>query len=280
MQGFGLEIALVPVDGVHIHEEIIPRSLQELVSDIKSSGKVRNPVIVDANTLVVLDGMHRVAAVREIGCRYLPVCSVDYQDPNVRVGRWHRVVMGKSKPAGSVFLNMARSLGLEVRNSSLDGALEALEKRIAAVALMTAENCHLLKASTTDIRECYEWVKRLEQMMMNEGLDIGYERDSEAERQVLSNKALAALLVPRVHKDEVIKAALSGKVFAHKTTRHVLPVRPMGVEVPLTWLAGDRPLDEVNRELVERLSRRKVDHLPPGSFFEDRFYDEGLLVFR
>ncbi len=280
VQGFGLEIALVAVSKVHIHEEIIPEPLEELVRDIKSIGKVRNPVIVDSNTRVVLDGMHRVAAVREIGCRYLPVCLVDYQDSNVMVGCWYRVIRGKPKPDESVFLDMSRSLGLEVKRSSLGEALEALEERSATIAFMTAKNCHLLNASRMDIRESYKWVKRLEQAILDKGFDVGYERDSEAERQVISDKALAALLVPRVRKDEVIKAALTGKVFAHKTTRHVLPVRPMGVEVPLRWLTGDKPLGEVNRELTERLSKLEVDHVPPGSFFEDRYYEEELLVFR
>jgi len=277
-QGFGLEIAMEPLDRVHIHEEIIPGPLEELKRDLKFSGEARNPVIVDSNTRVVLDGMHRVAALQGIGCRYLPVCLVDYHDPRVRVGCWHRVVKGKADE--SKFIDIFRLLGLGINSSSLKDALQALEGREATTAFLTNKNCHLLNASATGIRDSYKWVKRIELAVKEEGLDVEYERDVYAEEQVLSGKALAALLVPRVRKEEVIEAALSGHLFAHKTTRHVIPARPMNVGVPVEWLSGSRPLDKVNRLLAENLSNRRMEHLPAGTFFDGRRYEEELLIFR
>jgi ParB-like chromosome segregation protein Spo0J len=61
-----LEISLVETSRLYIHEEIIPDILSKLVEKIKSDGVWTDPIIVDAKTMVVLDGMHRVAAAREL----------------------------------------------------------------------------------------------------------------------------------------------------------------------------------------------------------------------
>ncbi len=276
-QGLELKVGIERIGEVHIHEEIVPELLEELAREIRSSGIARDPAIVDSNTRAVLDGMHRVAALQELGLRYMPVCFVDYRSPKVRVGCWYSVVKGGT---GKKFLDIFKLLGLGIEPSSPESALIALEGRKATAALLTASACHLLKAPNTEIEESHAWVKRIERAFREEGFSIAYEREPDAEQQVRSGKASAALLVPQVRKEEVIEAALSGNVFAHKTTRHILPARPVNVGVPLEWLAGDKPLAEVNRALVESLSKRKLERLPKGSLFEGRRYDEDLLVFR
>lgn len=277
-RGLELKLRIESLDKVRIHEEIIPELLDALASDIKSRGEARDPVIVDSNTRVVLDGMHRVAALQKIGCRYLPVCLVDYQNPEVRVGCWYRVIQGGAEE--SKFLDIFKLLGLEVKPSPQEGALMALEERNATAALLTKRGCYVLKAPETKIRESYTWVKRIERALREEGLSVKYENEPDAQQKVRSGEVAAALMVPRVRKEEVIDAALSGNVFAHKTTRHILPARPVGVNVSLEWLSGDRPLDKINRALTESLSKRKLERLAKGSLFEGRRYDEELLVFR
>ncbi len=277
-RGLELKLGIEFLDKVRIHEEIIPELLEALVSEIESSGRARDPVIVDSNTRVVLDGMHRVAALQKIGCRYLPVCLVDYQNPEVRVGCWYRVIQGAD--GEPKFLDIFKLLGLEVKPSPPKGALTALEGRNATAALLTKRGCYVLKAPETKIRESYAWVKRIERALREEGFGVEYENESDAEQRVQLGKAATALMVPRVRKEEVIDAALSGNVFAHKTTRHILPARPVRVDVSLEWLSGDRPLDEINRALTESLSKRKLERLAKGSLFEGRRYDEELLVFR
>ncbi len=277
-QGLELEIGVKPIDEVHIHEETIPKLLVQLISDIKHNGEVRNPLIVDSNTSAVLDGMHRVTALREIGCRYLPVCLVDYTSPKITVGCWYRVVrdwVGESK-----LLSILDYLGLQTAHSTFEEAKRSLESRLATMSIFTARNCYLARAPRTDIMESYRWVKRFEETATGEGLHISYETEADAEWQVRSGRYPAALLVPRTTKDEVVRSALSGKLFAHKTTRHTLPARPVNINVPLEWLKGEKPLEEVDGMVAEQLSKRKLVRLSRGSVYEGQHYDEELLVFR
>lgn len=272
-----LRLGLEELAKVRIHEEIMPELLDALVREIRSDGAMRHPVIVDASTLVVLDGMHRVAALRELGCTYLPVCLVDYRNPHIHVGSWYRSVKGEATAAE--LLEAMTSLGLETAPSSLEGALQALDERSASFALLTKESCHLLKGEGRSIGASYAWVKRAEDVLRAKGLRVGYEAERDARRMVDAGEAIAALATPRARKEEVIAAALKGEPFARKTTRHVVPARPMGVNIPLEWLLGGKPLREANELLVGRLSERRVKRLPRGSEFEGRRYEEELWVF-
>ncbi len=275
--GLELQLGLKDLSKVRIHEEIIPELLDELVDEIKSSGAVRDPAIIDSNTLVVLDGMHRVAALRKLGCRYLPVCLVDHRNPNVRVGCWYRTIRGEvGEPK---LLDLFRLPGLGVESAPPETSSRALEERRASAALLTRDACYLLKGKSGEIRESYAWAKRIERTLREEGLRVDYENEVDAVQRARSGEVAAALMVPGVRKDEVIEAALSGNVFAHKTTRHVLSARPMHVDVPLGWLKGDRSLEALNRTLIEHLSKRGVKRLPKGTVFEGRKYEGELWIF-
>ena len=112
-------------------------------------------------------------------------------------------------------------------------------------AILSKNDCYKISAKASGIREAYAWVGRIEKTFANNGLNISYEAERDAEENVKSGRAIAAIMTPRATKSEVLEAALSGKVFAHKTTRHMVPMRPMGVNVPLSWLIGDMSLDKL-----------------------------------
>lgn len=272
-----LRLRLEELSKVRIHEEIIPELLEELASEIKSDGVAKHPVIIDSNTFVVLDGMHRVAALERLGCKYLPVCLVDYQSSGVKVGCWHRTVEGHVSV--DELLAVIRALGIALEEFQLERAVRMLDAREAPVVVRTGEKCYLAKGASEGIRESYALIKRIERALVEKGLGVNYETEGDAAREVQSGKAIAALLTPRVTKEEVIEGALSGRVFAHKTTRHVLAARPMCMDVPLGWLKGERSLEEVNHMLIEHLSKRKVKRLLKGALFEGRRYEEELWVF-
>jgi len=91
-EGVRWDIALVDTDGLLLHEETIPEMLEALIRRIEGDGALRAPVIADRETLVVLDGMHRVKALKRLDCRFTCVCLVNYMDPEIRVERWCRTI--------------------------------------------------------------------------------------------------------------------------------------------------------------------------------------------
>ncbi|MBL7080751.1 ParB N-terminal domain-containing protein [Candidatus Bathyarchaeota archaeon] len=85
--GIHLDIALVEIDELLLHEETISGSFYAFMEEIERSGILKSPVIVGRESLVVLDGTHRVEALRNLGCRFMCVCLVDYMSPGIRVDR-------------------------------------------------------------------------------------------------------------------------------------------------------------------------------------------------
>jgi hypothetical protein len=81
-------VVLVPLEVLHPHEEVDPARLSELESEILSTGLIRKPILVESETLVILDGHHRVRVLRKLGKRLVPALLISYDDPCVRVESW------------------------------------------------------------------------------------------------------------------------------------------------------------------------------------------------
>jgi len=276
--GLTFQIKLVELGKLHIHEEIIPELLDSMVDEIKSNGVLKHPIIADVNNLVVLDGMHRVAALRKIKCRYVPACLVDYDDPKVKVGCWYRTICGDVSI--DELLDSIRRIRIELSKVSNADAESLLDDREAVAALFTKDSCYAVRAKAKGIREAYAWIRRIEKILSAEGMKISYETERDAKEKVMAGEAVAAIMTPSVTKEEVLAAALSEKLFAHKTTRHVVPARPMCVDAPLKWLMAGKSIGETNKMLIERLAKREMKRLPKGSVFEGRRYEEELVVFK
>jgi hypothetical protein len=82
------EILLIDIEALKEHEEIRPDYLEELKCEILSDGILKMPIAVDRNTYIILDGHHRLHALRRMGCKKIPVILVDYQSPDIEVIAW------------------------------------------------------------------------------------------------------------------------------------------------------------------------------------------------
>jgi len=107
---------------------------------------------------------------------------------------------------------------------------------------------------------------------------MGYATDRDAPARVASGEYSAGLVTPTLTKREVVETALAGHVFAQKTTRHIIPARPMFVSVPTGWLGGSVAADEANLRLRSLLASKRLTLRPPGQVL-DRRYDEELYFF-
>jgi len=78
-------ITLIKINKLKSHEAIEPKRLSKLVKRIKRDGYLRDPIVVDRKSLVILDGHHRLYALKVLGCKKVPVYLIDYKSNNVRV---------------------------------------------------------------------------------------------------------------------------------------------------------------------------------------------------
>lgn len=270
------KITLHELDKLHVHEEIIPELVENLARKISDDGSFFHPIVVERGHSVVLDGMHRVAASKKIGFRYIPVCLVDYDNPNIQVGSWYRLFQN---PSLQEALEVCVGLGLSVQEGSFDGHLKLIERREAIAALFSNERSLALQGAARDIKDAYDLIRDIGDHLRRRGSMIRYDTENEAQKNVNDGRISIGLVTPVISKSEIVEVALSGRIFAPKSTRHIIPARPMAVNIPTDWLWGDLSLGETNRRMVDLLKSKRIERLPPGQVL-DRKYDEELFVFR
>jgi hypothetical protein len=276
-----LEIKLIELHKLIIHEEILPRPLDQLINNIRAKQFLMHPIIVDRQHLVVLDGMHRIAATQKLGCRFIPVCLIDYQNPHVVLGSWYRVIHSSSSCEKDVKALLSQKYRLKEHN--LNRAQSIVENRKAIAALIFHKKCFTVhsiqtKALEERIQDIYHEIKKIEYNLQRLGFSIIYETDTNAFTRLTSTEGTPILQAPTVTKKEVITAALRDELFNHKTTRHMIPLRPMFLNIPLTWLYSNAHPKDINQKFVQHLSKKSYRRLPPGQVF-DRRYDEELYIF-
>lgn len=272
-----LDIAVLDANSLYLHEETVPDLLAHLSRLIRSDGMIKHPIIVDRKSLVVLDGVHRVAALRKQGIKRVPACLIDYDSPNIRVCSWYRTITGLLNPED--VLALIRKAGATTKKiEDLDEDALGISPTIAAVKFKN--QTFLVCSSFQNLVEAYDIIGDIEESIRAKGLRVRYETEQDALLDLQDRTVEAVLCMPTLNKKEIIKAALSGQVFASKATRHVIPARIMNLNVPLALLKDvKKPLSEVNAELSLMLQKRRLTRIPPGSLFEGRRYEEELYVF-
>lgn len=272
-----LDIAVLNVDSLHLHEETIPDLLVHLTQSIESDGLVKHPIIVDRESLVVLDGVHRVSALKKLSIRRVPACLIDYENPRIRVCSWYRTITNLSTPEN--LLSLIRKAGATTEKiENVDEDTIGISPTVAAVKFRY--QTFLVKSPYRNLVEAYNIIGALEAELRVKGMRVRYETEGDALEDLRNKRVRAVILMPRLSKREIIDAALSGQFFASKATRHVIPARIMNLNVPLTLLRDlKKPLSRVNEKLGLMLKRRRLKRIPPSSIFDGRRYEEELYVF-
>ncbi len=269
--GIQLDIALVEIEELLLHEETISGRLDALKEEIERAGILKSPVIVGKESLVLLDGAHRVEALRSLGCRFMCTCLVDYLSPEIKVDRWCRVI--SSPIAIEDFISRFGDLGVIARAGGSPGGG-------ASLLLMLEEGYYEMAAHGEGIVSSFATVTSIESWLRKNGHAIRYETEREAVKMLERREVGFVFCPPAIEKHQVLETVKSGRVFPPKATRHIVPARPFGVDVPLVLLRdGVISVEEANRRLSKMLELKSLRRVPPGYRWGSRLYEEAVYLF-
>jgi hypothetical protein len=274
-----LDLAFVGIDRLLLHEETIPQMLDVLTKQIEEEGILEDPVIVDRETFVVLDGMHRVKALRRLGCKLTPVCLVDYNSPEIKVERWCRTAKNEKK--AEKLIKYIEAKGFKVKATPINEAERLLKaKKSIGLLEVKAGGYAILSGGDVDILSSFRAIGEVEGDLRSKGFKVEYETKEDAEKKLSGGAVDALILPPKIEKREVIEAAMRGEVFIPKSTRHIIPARPLGIGIPLSLLRAEKlSPEEAEKACSKLLKERTCRRVPPGSLWKGRRYDEELYVF-
>ncbi|MEA3200891.1 MAG: L-serine kinase [Thermoplasmata archaeon] len=80
--------ALVLLGWLKAHEEYVEARVVELVERFRRTGLVDYAVVADRETGTVIDGHHRLEALRRLGAHLVPAVLVDYRDASIGIRAW------------------------------------------------------------------------------------------------------------------------------------------------------------------------------------------------
>ncbi|MBW2064114.1 MAG: hypothetical protein JRJ03_04180 [Deltaproteobacteria bacterium] len=283
-EGFELELGVAGIDSLFLHERVVDEFMEGLICELRSCGTLEDPVVIERNN-IVLDGNHRTFAFRKLGLRFMAVCKVDYFHEDIKLRYWFRLL--RKVESLAMVTNMVEETGGAVRRVA---DLKSLEKRMEE----NPYSCGIKQGDffasvvfdrdrVSDAVSAYDQVEDIQRKLIKTGVELEYipcrqvyEEDFPA---CLGDNAIV-ILTPRITKEMVVEAVMAGKIFAPKSTRHLIPVRPVNLNVPIGWFKEEIALEEISARVRELLDSKEVMRLEPGRDFKGRIYDEPLLVFQ
>jgi len=266
-------ITAVEVDALKPHEEVIDPVAKVLAEEMRVQGEVKDPLMVDREELVILDGMHRYQALKLLGCKFAPCCLFDYDDPKIRVGSWFRLF--KLDEPEKIAQETLRSKRISFSKHNVG------QFHLNPDALMLARGNIEFVASSNgrDPMERARTAVELEKSVTASGHHVDYLSESLALELLNDGRVDLVIPVPIFTKHEIRDFGLKGRLLPHKVTRHVIPSRPLHVDIPLGMLSDVPSRDEIERNVGQYLSKKRVELKQPGSVVDGRRYEEELLVF-
>ncbi len=278
-----LRLEIVSVDSLLLHEEIIQRGVEKLLIEFKGWANLRDPIIVDENN-IVLDGNHRAHVFRKLQFKFIPVCKIDYFNESAKLRYWFR--------------RLSRVDNVETLKeivASLDGRCHRVPDRNALRETMKDGNlcCGLQfndyfarvdfpKETAPDAIGAYTLLRKIQDDAARRDMTLSYIPCQEALNDEFREKLKgdeAVVWTPRITKEMVVEAAKQKKVFIPKTTRHLIPARPLNINTPSYWLKEDVSLEEMDRRFTDYLKSKLVKRFGAGQVINGRFYEEELHVF-
>ncbi len=263
-------LSLRSIAELKAHELTVPEELDQLVTTVRRDPVLRHPLIVDKETGLVLDGTHRLAALSKLGCRLAPCALVNYDDPKIKVERWFRTVSGRSLRE---FISRLEG-PLREANSTRD-AEECLAARGCYASLEDESLCVIFPSPCTNSATMTRRAFGIEKTARDGGMKVSYD---DHKTFPLKRGPGFFLSTIKMEKPEVIESSRGHALFPPKTTRHIIPSRPLGVNVPVGWLKQEN-VSEANSKFIEHLRTKKVKRLPEGSSVGSRRYQEEVFVF-
>ncbi len=82
------EFAFVPIERLRAHEEVEEANVAELVEEIRRAGVFADPIWVSRGSFVILNGHHRVEALKRLHADRAPAWVFDYETDIVTLEPW------------------------------------------------------------------------------------------------------------------------------------------------------------------------------------------------
>jgi L-serine kinase (ATP) / ParB family transcriptional regulator, heme-responsive regulator len=277
-QGELPRLAMVEQDRLLFHEEIEPARVGRIASRLAEEGRLRHPAIAGtcskSGEILLVDGAHRVSALRQLGYPFAAVQVIAYDDPLVELTTWHHLL--RLTDLGR-FLDFAQALpGLRLRRrpaSEGRGPIYRFPGQLFQIVLKDRSALHAVMVRPLSLSSQAEILRKLVGWYKTDGLldRISYD---EFDWLGVNYPEFSALVVFRPWtKDEIRRLARSRQCLPAGVTRHLVTKRVLRLNLPLELMRGDATVEQRNDSLaalvLERVRQGRIRFYTESSFSFD-----------
>ncbi|MBW2005030.1 MAG: hypothetical protein JRI72_10565 [Deltaproteobacteria bacterium] len=278
-----LKLEVVPVESLLPHEATFPHIVNKLILEFTNLAKLQNPIIIDEND-ILLDGNHRAFVFKKLHFKYISVCKINYFNKNVKLRYWYRLLKNIKS------FDLLKQI-IEDMNGSVTQVTD--KKTLTKVLENNSLNCGIQQGDfyaaisfnkdiVNDAVSAYDFLEKIQNKLIKEGIELKYIPDQYVHERKFCNELKdneVVIWTPQITKEMVIDAAKKGKVFAPRTTRNLIPSRPINVNVPSHWFKENILLEEINKRFSTFLESKQVKRFGPGQIIDGRYYGEELFIY-
>ncbi len=202
-------VELVRLAELRPHEDVDKGRVADIARSLARIGVLYRPLIIEEETNTVIDGHHRIEALKLLGARYAPVVRASYD----------RDIAGIQAPVRRICVEAATPEDALYRAASL--LEEGLERGPSRIILRSGAHTATLRGSLYSI---YNVVDSLERKLAR---PYGCQ---------------GVLLLPEpLNRDAILGAALEGLLYPRKSSIHVTPLKKLYHPVKLRLLEDGVP---------------------------------------
>ena len=278
-----LKLEVVPVESLLPHEATLPHIVDKLLLEFKNLAKLQNPIIIDEND-ILLDGNHRAFVFKKLHFKYISVCKINYFNKNVKLRYWYRLL--KNIKSVNLLKQIIEDMNGMITQVADKNALKMeLEKNTLNYGIQHGDFYAMIsfhEDSVNDAISAYDFLEKIQNALLKNGVSLQYIPDQYVHERKSYDELKddeGVIWTPQITKEMVVDAAKEGKIFSPKTTRHVIPSRPINVNVPSYWFKENISLDEINRRFATFLKNKHRKRFGPGQVIAGRYYGEELFVY-
>lgn len=279
------DLRILPARLLVLHEHADSKRVARLEARLQRDGFLKNPPIVapipGTARYVVLDGANRVSALMSMGSPHVLAQVVDYRSDNVQLYTWHHLITGRT-PA--TFLDEIRNVrGIAVQEAPLEVAREALAAKMALAYLVVPDEQAATHVYLIDGVPGTDHHGTETSTALLNGMVDTYKGDPHVTIHRVSTDNLDELVeyydevsglvvFPPYTPDDILKLATTGMVVPTGITRHIISPRALRVNMPISILMSDEPLEQKTAWWHDQLKRKLAAN-------EMRLYQESTCLF-
>lgn len=273
-QDHDFQLRIVELDKVHLHEETIPEQIMEIVRSLSEDRVQLDPIMIDKNSMVILDGNHRLEALRTLNAERVLVSMVDYNQRSLKVHRRLRCI---KRINDSMISDLGKKFTFE--QTTIENGKSLIDLLKKPLSLITRRSSYVCNLPFNDVIDAYSLVRIFDKIMIENKFIVDPLSENLAFERLWTTYS-AFLYTPPIRKEHVIESGLKNRLFPAKSTNHLFPIRPVGIAFPLDSLMGySVTLEDAQEELQEISSISERTLMPPGGIYRNRAYEDTLLIF-